>query len=134
MISTPELLLLVVVIGLVVMAVTAAMKYTKGNSSLVELQYYLKALQLRLTTPSTMDAEKERVEIDALLNRLKTTLPQKTITENEELKSLFGTTSQQIKIITDSKETGLRTSWQKLKNVVYDFDEFYYPKTMRALN
>ena len=80
MISTPELLLLIVVIGLVVMAVTAAMKYTKGNSSLAELQNYLKALQLKLTTPSTMDAEKERVEMHAQLNRIKTTLPQKTIT------------------------------------------------------
>jgi hypothetical protein len=126
--TIPELFLLIVVISLVVMAVSASMKFTKGTSSLSELKWYLKVLQLKLSNPSTVDADKERVEVDMLLNRLKTTNPQKTLSHDEELKGLFTTTSQQIQQITDSKETGLRTSWQKLKTVVCDFNEFYYPK------
>ena len=126
--TVSELVLLIVVIGLVVMAVSYSMQYTRGSSNLIELKSYLQVLQLKLSNPSMMDADKERAEIDMLLNRIKTTNSQKTLSQDKELKGLFTITSQQIEQITDSKEIGLRTSWQNLKNIVCDFDDFYYPK------
>ena len=126
--TVSELVLLIVVIGLVIMALSYSMKSTRGSSNLIDLKTYMQVLQLKLSNHSTIYADKERAEIDMLLNRIKTTNSQKTLSQDKELKGLFTITSQQIKQITDSKEIGLRTSWQKLKNVVCDFDDFYYSK------
>jgi hypothetical protein len=133
LITTPELLLLLVVIALAVTAVSASMKSNKGTSSTRDLKNYLLGLQLRFRNPLAIDAEKERTALELLLNRLKTSSPQKTISEDEDLKELFGSTCSRIKEITNSREEGARTSWRKLKNVVFDFQEFYYPKGVLAV-
>jgi hypothetical protein len=123
----PDLLLIIVVLGLIIMMVAVCIKSTGGSSSITALKNYLNALQSKFTGLSAIDAEAERAELERLLINVKSNCDKEVISGNAELKTMFGNTCRQVKSVTDSKEAGNRSSWQKLKDVTTGFDEFYFP-------
>ncbi|MCU7552931.1 hypothetical protein OCK74_27705 [Chitinophagaceae bacterium LB-8] len=126
MLSLPELLLLTVVSGLFIIVLYVCTKSTKGALSITALKNYLNDLQIKFKSPLTINAETERSALEILLNDVKTSCDRKVISSNIDLEGMFDKTCKQIKSITESKEVGTRSSWQKLKDLSSGFNEFYF--------
>ncbi len=126
MFSLPEILLVTVVTGLMIMMIYVCTKSTKGPLSIKALKNYLNDLQMKFKSPLTINAETERAALEILLNNVKTSCDEKLISSNIDLQGMFDKTCKQIKFITANKEVGSKSSWLKLKDVSSSFNEFYF--------
>jgi hypothetical protein len=132
MFTLPEILLVTVVAGLFIIVLYVCTKSTKETLSITALKNYLNDLQIKFKNPLTINAETERGALERLLNNVKTSCDEKLISSNIDLKGIFDKTCKQIKSITESKEVGTRSSWQKLKDLTSSFNEFYFLKINKA--
>ena len=126
MFSLPEILLVTVVTGLMIMMIYVCTKSTKGPLSIKALKNYLNDLQMKFKSPLTINAETERAALEILLNNVKTSCDEKLISSNIDLQGMFDKTCKQIKFITANKEVDSKSSWLKLKDVSSSFNEFYF--------
>jgi hypothetical protein len=126
MFTLPEILLVTVVSGLIIMMIYVCTKSTKGPLSIIALKNYLNDLQIKFNIPLTINAETERGALEVLLNNVKASCDERLISSNIDLKGIFDKTCKQIKSITESKEVGARSSWLKLKDVSSSFNEYYF--------
>ena len=126
MFSLPEILLVTVVTGLMIMMIYVCTKSTKGPLSIKALKNYLNDLQMKFKSPLTINAETERAALEILLNNVKTSCDETLISSNIDLQGMFDKTCKQIKFITANKEVDSKSSWLKLKDVSSSFNEFYF--------
>lgn len=122
-----QITLLIIVLSLTAVAIFVSLQSTTPTLHLLSLKNYLIALRSKLVSPELVSADKERAEIEVLLNKVKTSSSLQNISDDKELKSLLNETCERIKIIVGSSESDQKTAWHKFKNVTFDFNEFYYP-------
>ena len=124
-----QILLVIIVSGLIIIAVVSCIKFTKGPLSIGDLKNYLHLLQSKFTHHAFIDPELERQEMEVLQNKVKTSCSQLSISENTDLQGLFLNTCQNINDVMNDKEIENRISWLKFREVICNFQEFYFSKT-----
>lgn len=122
-----EVLLILGVLSLFIVTFVVSLTSIKGSLAFTTLQNYLTHLQLRFEDSSIINAESERSAMEKLINDVKATCPQHIITRNVDLKARLNLAYKQISKITDGRSDVTKTSWIKLRAVVYDFGESYFP-------
>lgn len=130
MVSLPELFLAAVVTVLGIMLFFISTRSNKGALSITALNAHLTGLLQKFEEPATIDAEAEREDLERLLNNVKASCQKQDISARSDLKGLFASICNQVEMITEHKAVGTRSAWQKLKDVTFGFDEFYFPKVM----
>jgi hypothetical protein len=130
MISLPELFLAAVVIVLGIMMFFITTRSNKGKLSITALTVYLTGLLHKFKDPAAIDAEAEREDLERLLNKVKASCQKQDISSSSDLKGLFASVCNQVEIVTENKSVGTRSAWQQLKDVMFGFDQFYFPKVI----
>jgi hypothetical protein len=125
-ITLPQVLLLVVVIGLLVYTVLACMKFTRRSLTVTALRNQLLLLQGKFVHPFAMDPDVEREQMEILHNNLKTSSDATQITANSDLKQLIQSTCLSIKSILNKSDLVNKTGWIKFNRVMSDFDDLYF--------
>ena len=124
--ALPQIILLLVVVGLLVWMVQTSVKSTKGSLNTAALKKQLMQLQSKFLRSEAINPDRERAQMEMLQNKIKTTSEQLTISDDNDLKQLFDTNCNYI--ITAMNNAGLeeRSSWIKLKELMLDFDALYF--------
>ena len=125
------ILLLIVVLGLFILLLLVCTEATSGPSSIAALKAYLHALQAKFKqAASSINAETERAALEKHLNTVKASCDRQVISSNLDLQALFEQVCPQIKLVSDSKEVGTKSSWLQLKDAAFSFAAFYFPKAV----
>jgi hypothetical protein len=125
-INFPQLLLIVVLAGLLVLLVTTCIKFTKGPVSTDALKKQLRSLQLKFVTAGLISPEAERKEMEMLQNKIKTSSNPSIISSDNDLKLLFASNCQYIQLELNNTKLENRSSWIKFKELMFGFYEFYF--------
>lgn len=122
--------MIIAVVGLIILAFTIAFKSTKGALSFTALKNDLNILLDKFSDPLTINAETERAQLERLVNGVKAHCNKEVIAANLDLGYMMDRLCKQIKLISSTKEVNIRSSWQKLKDSAFGFDESYFTKTI----
>jgi hypothetical protein len=125
--SLPQLILLIIVLCLIAVAIFVSMQSTIPPANMLALKTYLKLLQAKLTYSGVINPDKERAELEILLNKVKTSCSKENISGDQDLRNLFSEISQKIMNIAGGVEEETKTSWTKFKIATLNFNESYYP-------
>lgn len=124
--ALPQIILLVVVVGLLVWMVQTSVKSTKGSLNTAALKKQLMQLQSKFLRSETINPDRERAQMEMLQNKIKTTSEQLTISDDNDLKQLFDTNCNYIIAAMNNAGLEERSSWIKLKELMLDFDALYF--------
>jgi len=122
----PQLLLVVGCVGLLVLFVTTCFKSTKGPVNTDALKNQLRSLQLKFVTAALVDPEFERKEMEILQNKIKTSSNPSVISGDPDLKLLFDSNCKYIQSEMNNVNLEDRSSWIKLKELMFSFDHLYF--------
>ena len=122
----PQILLVVAVAGLFILMITTCIKFTKGPINTDALKTRLRSLQFKFVTSASIDAEWERKEMEILQNKIKTTNGQSNISDDQDLRQLFASNCNYIQSAMMDVNLTNRSSWIKLKGLMFSFNEFYF--------
>jgi hypothetical protein len=122
----PQILLVVAVAGLFILMITTCIKFTKGPINTDALKTRLRSLQFKFVTSASIDPEWERKEIEILQNKIKTTNGQSNISDDQDLRQLFASNCNYIESAMMDVNLKNRSSWIKLKGLMFSFNEFYF--------
>lgn len=125
-INFPQLLLIFVLAGLLLLLVTTCIKFTKGPISTDALKKQLRLLQLKFVTAAHISPELERKEMEILQNKIKTSSNPLIISSDNELKLLFASNCKYIQSEITNMKLENRSSWIKFKELMFSFYEFYF--------
>jgi len=125
-INFPQLLLIVVLAGLLLLLITTCIKFTKGPVSTNALKKQLRSLQLKFVTAAHISPEAERKEMEILQNKIKTSSNPLIISSDNELKLLFASNCKYIQSEITNMKLENRSSWIKFKELMFSFYEFYF--------
>ena len=124
----PQVLLIVVLAGLLVLLVTTCIKFTKGPINTAALKTQLRSLQLKFVTAAVVNPELERKEMEILQNKIKTSSNQSIISGDHDLKLLFDSNCKYIQSEMNNTNLTNRSSWIKFRELMFGFDKFYFQK------
>jgi hypothetical protein len=124
--ALPQVLLIVVLAGLLVLLVATCIKFTNGSLSTSALKKHLLQLQSKFITSAVINPELERERMEQLQNRIKTSSDQATISADKELQQLFASNRNYIQGVMADMNLVHRSSWIKLKELMFSFDDFYF--------
>jgi len=124
----PQVLLIVVLAGLLVLLVTTCIKFTKGPINTAALKTQLRSLQLKFVTAALINPELERKEMEILQNKIKTSSNQSIISGDHDLKLLFDSNCKYIQSEMNNTNLANRSSWIKFRELMFGFDKFYFQK------
>ena len=124
----PQVLLIVVLAGLLVLLVTTCIKFTKGPINTAALKTQLRSLQLKFVTAAVVNPELERKEMEILQNKIKTSSNQSIISGDHDLKLLFDSNCKYIQSEMNNTNLPNRSSWIKFRELMFGFDKFYFQK------
>jgi hypothetical protein len=122
----PQILLVVAVAGLFILMITTCTKFTKGPINTDALKTRLRSLQFKFVTSASIDPEWERKEMEILQNKIKTTNRQSNISDDQDLRQLFASNCNYIQSAMMDVNLTNRSSWIKLKGLMFSFNEFYF--------
>ena len=129
MINTiPQILLIALIAGLLVLTVSICVRFTKGPLSTAALKRRLLQLQSRFVASEPIDPELERQEMERLQNKIKTSSDQLTISGDDDLKQLIASNRNYIQLALAKKEVANKTSWIQFNALMTDFDHSYFTK------
>ena len=124
--ALPQIILLLVVVGLLVWMVQTSVKSTKGSLNTAALKKQLMQLQSKFLRSEAINPDRERAQMEMLQNKIKTTSEQLTISDDKDLKQLFDTNCNYIVAAMNNAGLEERSSWIKLKELMLDFDALYF--------
>jgi len=124
----PQVLLIVVLAGLLVVLVTTCIKFTKGPINTAALKTQLRSLQLKFVTAAVINPELERKEMEILQNKIKTSSNPLIISGDHDLKLLFDSNCKYIQSEMNNTNLVNRSSWIKFRELMFGFDKFYFQK------
>ena len=124
----PQVLLIVVLAGLLVLLVTTCIKFTKGPINTAALKTQLRSLQLKFVTAAVVNPELERKEMEILQNKIKTSSNPSIISGDHDLKLLFDSNCKYIQSEMNNTNLTNRSSWIKFRELMFGFDKFYFQK------
>ena len=122
----PQILLVVAVAGLFILMIATSIKFTKGPINTDALKTRLRSLQLKFVTSAPINPEWERKELEILQNKIKTTNGQSNISDDQDLRQLFTSNCNYIQSAMMDVNLKNRSSWIKLKGLMFSFNEFYF--------
>lgn len=125
-VTLPQILLIVVVAGLLVLMVFSCIKAVKGPLSTTALKRYLILLQAKFASANTIDPNLERDEMENLQNKIKTSCSALRISGDSDLKSLFHNSCRSIHLILQQPHLNDRTGWLKFNALMTDFKTSYF--------
>ena len=126
LITFPQILLIVVLLGLLVLLVRTCIKFTKGPLSTTALKQQLLQLQSKFVSSALINPEVERKEMEILQNKIKTSSDQLTISGDKDLQELFASNRKYIQSIMGDVNLTNRSSWIKFKELMFGFGDFYF--------
>lgn len=126
LITFPQILLIVVLLGLLVLLVRTCIKFTKGPLSTTALKQQLLQLQSKFVSSALINPEVERKEMEILQNKIKTSSDQLTISGDKDLQELFASNRKYIQSIMGDMNLTNRSSWIKFKELMFGFGDFYF--------
>ena len=126
LITFPQVLLIVVLLGLLVLLVRTCIKFTKGPLSTTALKQQLLQLQSKFVSSALINPEVERKEMEILQNKIKTSSDQLTISGDKDLQELFASNRKYIQSIMGDVNLTNRSSWIKFKELMFGFGDFYF--------
>ena len=126
LITFPQVLLIVVLLGLLVLLVRTCVKFTKGPLSTTALKQQLLQLQSKFVSSALINPEVERKEMEILQNKIKTSSDQLTISGDKDLQELFASNRKYIQSIMGDVNLTNRSSWIKFKELMFGFGDFYF--------
>jgi len=126
LITVPQLMLIAVLVSLLVLMVLTCIKFTKGPLSTAALKQHLLLLQSKFITSVPINPELERLEIETLQNKIKTSSDQLTISGDKDLKQLFDSNCKHVHSAMTDVNVVNKSSWIKLNAVMCGFSEFYF--------
>jgi hypothetical protein len=124
----PQILFIVGLTGLLVLLVTTCIKFTKGPFDTAALKKQLRLLQLKFVGAALINPEAERKEIEILQNKIKTSSNQMRISDDKDLKQLFASNCKYIQSAMTNENLANRSSWIKFRELMFSFEDFYFPK------
>lgn len=98
------------------------------------LKDHLRLLKSKFDSKAHIDPEQERIEMEKLENNIKANCPQKDISRNAELKTLFLTNYHTVEVITGNNQTANRTEWLKLRELMSGFNDLYFQRGPNSVN
>jgi hypothetical protein len=126
MITIPEILLGLLVLGLFTAMFYVCFRSTKGPLSILNLKTQLLLLRKKFENQSAIDPEEERSIMESLQNKTKTSCSGEVISHNKELKELFSVNCQFINGMITSAEPISKSSWLRYGALMNDFNEQYF--------
>lgn len=126
LITLPQILLIVVLAGLLVLLVSTCIKFTKGPLSTSALKKHLLQLQSKFVASALINPEWERQEMEKLQNKIKTSSDQLTISGDKDLQQLFANNCKYIQSTMTDVNLVNRSSWIKFKALMFGFNKFYF--------
>ena len=126
LITFPQVLLIVVLLGLLVLLVRTCVKFTKGPLSTTALKQQLLQLQSKFVSSALINPEVERKEMEILQNKIKTSSDQLAISGDKDLQELFASNRKYIQSIMGDVNLTNRSSWIKFKELMFGFGDFYF--------
>lgn len=126
LITFPQVLLIVVLLGLLVLLVRTCIKFTKGPLSTTALKQQLLQLQSKFVSSALINPEVERKEMEILQNKIKTSSDQLAISGDKDLQELFASNRKYIQSIMGDVNLTNRSSWIKFKELMFGFGDFYF--------
>jgi hypothetical protein len=128
MMAIPQILLILLVLGLFITMFYACFNSAKGPSSITNLKAHLNLLKIKFANHTPVDPHEERCVMESLQNRIKTSCNQNLISENEDLKALFSFNCQFINGMMKTAEPSNKTQWLKYGALMNDFNDQYFPE------
>jgi len=132
MMTIPQMLLILLVLGLFIAMFYACFYSTKGPSSFTDLMAHLKRLKIKFANDTSVDPQTERMVMEGLQNKIKTSCSQNVISENEGLKALFSFNCQFINGMMKTAEPSNKMQWLKYGALMDDFNDRYFSKRTNA--
>jgi hypothetical protein len=127
LITTPQLLLAMVVAGLLVLMVKVCIQSTTGPVSTAALKHHLFLLQQRMAGPGKVQPQQEREELEKLQNTIKTSSTPDAISGDVELRSLFRNNCASIQSKIRQPELEDRSGWIQFGELISGFNASYFP-------
>jgi hypothetical protein len=125
-ITLPQLVLIIVVAGLLVLMVSAAVKNNRGPLSTTALKRHLLLLRSKLERSNLINPDIEREEIEKLQNKIKTSSSSATISGNNDLKALVSDNCLAVQLILQQPHLDNRSGWIKLNALLTGFRASYF--------
>ena len=126
MITIPQIMLVLLVLGLFVAMFYACYNSTKGPSSISNLMARLNLLKSKFAAHTPVDPHEERSVMESLQNRLKSSCSQEVISGNEDLRALFAVNCQSVNRMMKISEPGSKMQWLKYGALMNDFNDQYF--------
>jgi hypothetical protein len=126
LITFPQVQLIVVFLGLLVLLVRACIQFTKGPSSTTALKQQLLQLQSKFMGSVPINPEAERQEMEILQNKIKTTSDQLTSSGDKDLQQLSTTNCKYIQLGMTDVNLINKSQWLKFKELMFSFHNFYF--------
>jgi hypothetical protein len=126
LITFPQALLIVVLLGLLVLLVRTCIQFTKGSLSTTALKQQLLQLESKFAGSAPINPEAERKEMEILQNKIKTSSDQLTISGDKDLQELFASNCKYIQSIMADGNLANRSSWIKFKELMFGFGNSYF--------
>lgn len=126
LITFPQILLIVLLFGLLVLLVRTCIRFTRGPLTTTALKQQLLQLQSKFVGSAPINPEAERQAMEILQNKIKTANDQLTISEDEEIRQLFASNCKYIQSIMSDVNLANRSSWIKFKELMFGFGDFYF--------
>ncbi len=132
MITIPQILLGLLVLGLFAAMFYVSFRSTKGPLSILNLKAQLLLLKRKFDNQSAVDPEEERSIMERLQNKTKTSCSGEVISSNKDLKELFSVTCRFVNGMIASAGPVNKSSWLKYGALMNDFNEQYYIGRIRG--
>src|SRR5215203_3650732 len=113
----PQMLLIIGLAALLVVLVTTCTKFTKGPINTAALKKQLRSLQLKFVTAALINPDMERMEMEILHNKIKTSSNSSTISGDGDLKLLFDSNCNHIQSEMNNANLENRSSWIKFRDL-----------------
>jgi len=127
MLVTPlDIFFILIMIGLFTATFVASFTSTKAPLALVGLKDHLLSLASRLQQFRGIDTEIERSKMESLINQVKTSCDEITISNDLKLRSALTAAYTQFCVATDNINDDAKTGWIKLKAASFGFGQPYF--------
>ena len=124
--TIPQILLILLLIGLFIATFYACFRSTKGPLSVSNLMAHLNSLKIKFANHTPVDPEKERRVMERLQNSIKASCSQEVISGNEGLKALFFVSCQSINGMMETAIPGSKMQWLRYGALMNDFNDQYF--------
>ena len=129
MITIPQILLGLFVLGLFAITFYVSFRSTKGPLSIRDLITHLLLLKRKFENDSPVNPEEERSIMEGLQNKAKTSCSEEVISGNEDLRRLFFVNCESVNKKMMSATSIDKTSWLRYGALMTDFNEQYFTRT-----